>query len=353
MIEIDGAMGEGGGQIVRSAIALAAIVQEDIRLYNIRRGRSNPGLKPQHLNAVKHAAEMCSARVEGLRIGSTEIIFRPGDIRPGKYKIDIGTAGSITLLCQCLIPIATSTPGEYVFEIRGGSDVPYSPPMDYFRYVFLENLRQMGIDITSDLLRRGYYPRGGGHVIIRINSNGKFGQWPFPAHWEFNPLSFTEVEGHIFISKLPKHISDRIKSAIMTEIAIPLQTKGIKYRIKIDRFDDTLDPGVGVTLILKSKIGVNIGYSILGRRGIRSETIGKTVASEILDYVNNGPNVDVHGCDQYLLYLAVGSGGVIYTRDITSHARTQIELLKIFKDTKFEIKDISERIKGIIIYPEK
>ncbi len=167
MIDIDGSHGEGGGQIVRTAVSLSAIYKEPVRITNIRAGRDKPGLRPQHLCAVDAARQVTDGRADGLEIGSKEIAFIPGEIISGTYNFDIGTAGSVHLLLQTLVPIALSCGQKFVFRARGGTDVPFSPPADYFRRVYVHNLRAMGYDIEYELLRRGCYPKGGGKVEVR------------------------------------------------------------------------------------------------------------------------------------------------------------------------------------------
>ncbi|MEE9236204.1 MAG: RNA 3'-terminal phosphate cyclase, partial [Thermoplasmata archaeon] len=168
MIEVDGSHGEGGGQIYRMALAIAALKGEDVRITNIRAGRPKPGLSRQHMTAAKAIASMTDGRVKGLRLGSPEVIFRPGPLKGGSISLDVGTAGSVTLVLQaCLLPaILAGAPTE--FRIRGGTDVKWSPPADYFIHVFLPQLRRMGIHAEMSILKRGYYPRGGGLVEMRV-----------------------------------------------------------------------------------------------------------------------------------------------------------------------------------------
>ena len=160
MIEIDGSHGEGGGQILRTAVAMSMVNREKVSVSNIRANRPNPGLSHQHLMALKAAEEISDAETEGLKKGSRKITFDPGEIKGGFYRFDIGTAGSITLLLQTVLPPALLCEDQVEIEVKGGTDVKWSPPYDYFENVLLGNLRKMGAEVESELVSRGHYPKG-------------------------------------------------------------------------------------------------------------------------------------------------------------------------------------------------
>ena len=166
MLEIDGSHGEGGGQIVRMAVALSALRSTAVRVVNVRAKRAKPGLAAQHATAIRAVAGLCAARVQGAEVGSGEFTFEPGPLRSGRFSFDVGTAGAVTLVLQACLPAAFRA-GDTELEIRGGTDVPWSPPLDYFGHVFLGLLRKMGGRAEVEVARRGYYPRGGGLVRVR------------------------------------------------------------------------------------------------------------------------------------------------------------------------------------------
>ncbi|MEM4714131.1 MAG: RNA 3'-terminal phosphate cyclase [Candidatus Nanoarchaeia archaeon] len=168
MLEIDGSYGESGGQILRTAIALSAIKNTPVRIYNIRANRPEPGLKAQHLLSSLAAAKLCNAEIIGAKIGSKELIFKPKKIRFGKFKFDVGTAGSITLVLQTLVPIVAFANGPVELEITGGTDVTWSPPIDYFENIFCTYAEKFGLLIINETLKRGFYPKGGGLVKVKI-----------------------------------------------------------------------------------------------------------------------------------------------------------------------------------------
>src|SRR3989441_10085894 len=168
MIEIDGCIGEGGGQVLRTSLALAAVLRREVRIFNIRAGRAESGLRAQHLTSVKAVAQMCGATPKGVQIGSTEFIFSPGAIKAGSFRFDVGTAGSVTLVLQTLMPLLPFSPGTVELEITGGTDVRWSPPIDYLRLVTLPLLERMNVHGAIHVSRRGHYPKGGG--IVRFTA---------------------------------------------------------------------------------------------------------------------------------------------------------------------------------------
>src|SRR3989304_5720066 len=166
MLTIDGGYGEAGGQILRTAVALSAIKKLPIKVVNIRAKRPEPGLKAQHLVGIQAAAKLCNAKLTGASLGSTEITFDPGKIKTGGFKFDVGTAGAITLVLQTLVPIASVAPGKVKLEIKGGTTVAWSPPIEYFQNIYCDYLEKMGILVNSEVVRHGFCPKGGGVVKV-------------------------------------------------------------------------------------------------------------------------------------------------------------------------------------------
>src|SRR5256712_13852836 len=164
MSEVGGGRGEGGGQLLRTALALSALTDPPVRVARIRAGRPTPGLAAQHVTAINAVAALCEAEVTGVSVGASSIEFRPGKLAAGRFSFDVGTAGSITLVLQALLPVAAAAPGAVRVRLIGGTDVRWSPPIDYFNRVFLTLLRRLGARADVEVLRRGYYPRGGGIV---------------------------------------------------------------------------------------------------------------------------------------------------------------------------------------------
>ena len=325
-IEIDGSMGEGGGQILRSAVALSALLGVPVRVYNIRAKRRNPGLRPQHLTAVKALAEITRARVTGAQVGSMELTFEPGPIRRGVYRFDVGTAGSVPLVLQALLPVLAFAPGPVSVEIRGGTDVPMAPTIDYVRYVLLWHLERLGYSVHLELLRRGHYPRGGGIVRVSIES---------PPHGfrgldlvDRGSLSRVHIVSHAV--RLPRHVAERQARSAASKIKAELGVDASSY---IDwrppPEDRHLGPGSGVLVYAEFERS-RIGGDSLGERGKRAEVVGEEAALKLLEDIRTGAALDRHMSDMILVYLALADRPSEFTgAKLTMHARTMLDLLSM------------------------
>ncbi|MHC1566259.1 MAG: RNA 3'-terminal phosphate cyclase [Candidatus Syntropharchaeia archaeon] len=317
MLEIDGSSGEGGGQIIRTAISLSAIKGLPVRIKNIRANRPNPGLAAQHLKAIETVGKLTDAEITGLKKGSTELTFIPKEIRGGNLKVNIGTAGSITLLLQCLIPVALFAPERTSLEIIGGTDVAWSPPIDFYRYVFLPVL---GCRIELELLRRGYYPEGGGKVRVLIDPS------------EIHEIKIEEgevVKGISHSSNLPEHVPERQAGFARTF----LEERGYEVEIEIET-TRSISTGSGITLWCGGKSG-----SSLGRKGKRAENVGEEAAKAIFRELESDSNVDVYLADQLIPYMALSEEkSEIRVREITGHLETNIFVCEKILGTKFIVK---------------
>ena len=212
MIEIDGSFGEGGGQIVRTAVALSAVTGKPVRITRIRQGRSKPGLAAQHARAITALAAICDARTSGATPGSSEIVFTPGEIRGGRHRVEIGTAGSVTLLMQCLLPALLRADAPSSLQIQGGTDVNWSPTVDYFKNVFLPALSSFGAKVSLEVLQRGYYPRGQGEVLLEVEpAKLKASHLESMAcdTGQIIPNIQNTVQGVSHCSNLPEHVAAR------------------------------------------------------------------------------------------------------------------------------------------------
>ena len=212
LIEIDGSEGEGGGQMIRTAFAMSAITGKPVNIRNIRANRPRSGLANQHLTAICAIANICEGRLEGAYKGSMEVSLHPGKIRACEMELDIGTAGSITLVLQAVLPVLSKARGESRIRIKGGTDVKWAPPADYLRNVLFPIYKNHGIDCRSDILKRGYYPRGGGEMHIRVRPAAAI-SW-IPPNKEYG----SAISGTINITGLPMIIAERMKKAAMDEL---------------------------------------------------------------------------------------------------------------------------------------
>lgn len=302
MIVIDGGMLEGGGQIIRTAVAAAALTGDPVHITNIRRNRSSPGLAAQHLAAVRAAAAVSGARVVSGEIGSTEILFYPGTLEKKDVTIDIGTAGSIPLVLSAWLPIALRCGGS--ITVTGGTEVKAAPTIDYFKDVFLQYLIAHGARVSLTIGARGYFPTGGGTVqVIAMPS-------------ELMPTGSAQSTGSGIISAscgLFRHVAERqAKSAAAIAGDLPV------------RIDRQKGPGIGSSCTVYSG---SHGGSALGRRGLPAEDVGRMAAEAYL--FSQGGDVDFHLFDQLLLYLAMNTGSLTTSR-LTLHARTVVWLLEHF-----------------------
>ena len=329
MIEIDGSHGEGGGAILRNALALSAALGKPVRVFDIRKGRGEPGLKLQHLTAVRALQEVCGAEVKGAEKGAGEVSFSPGKIAGGKFRFDVGSAGSITLVLQALLPALAFAEKESEIEIIGGTHVNWSPPFEYFHAVLLPQLRRMGCEVGIELLRNGWYPKGGGAVRARVKPAGAL-----------RPIRLVERDGLVRIrgvsiaSNLPEHVAKRQADAV----------KEVFPQAEIEvRNSAAASPGSAVVLWAEFSGGAILGASALGERGKPAEKVGKEAAEALGKEIAGGAAVDAHLADQLLVYMALAEGrSEILAHGLSGHARTNVWLIEQFIKRNFEIRESGE-----------
>lgn len=327
MLFIDGSYGEGGGQIVRTAVALAVLTKKSIEIAHIRAGRPIPGLRPQHYTALSCIHQICNAEVDGLSVHSTNLKFTPHDIKPGTYTFDVGTAGSMTLVFQACLLSAFHTSEPLYIRIRGGTDVRWAPSWDYFTHVFLPLISKIGVKTEIQLLRRGYYPTGGGEAILTIHPVDTLHAFLADA-----PQNFTEIRGIIHRANLPDHISTRIKhAAIKTALKHNLHAT-----LQIDAAPSS-SSGTGITLWSTSEHTI-LGSTVLGEKTISAETVGETAASQLIQEIRSGATLDRYSIDQILPYLVLAPrGSSCLIREISNHTQTIMWLIKQFVNVDFEV----------------
>jgi RNA 3'-phosphate cyclase len=281
---------------------------------------------------------ICNAETRGLSIGSCDLEFIPGDIQPGKYNFDIGTAGSIILVFQACLLSAIRTMKPITIRLTGGTDVNWSPSWDYFTHIFLPSVKNMGITIDTTLIKRGYYPQGGGEAMITLYPVKKMDTLVFDEH----PI-YTKCTGNIHISNLPDQIGRRIKHTAIKELV----KNKIQTSIQIEK-SPSKSPGVGITLWTKTGSAV-LGSSVLGEKGVSSEQVGMSVAEHIMNEISAGATVDTYAIDQLLPYTALAdSKSICYIRNLSSHAQTAIWVIKKFIDVNIEISCDTIPIKLIV-----
>lgn len=331
-IEIDGSYGEGGGQLLRGAIALSCITKKPIKVYNIRSKRANPGLQHQHLTAIKAAAEIAKAEVKGLSVGSTTIFFEPRKIEGGIYEFDIKTAGSITLVIQAILPILCFAESPSKAIIIGGTDVPWSPTIDYFKYVVIENLKKIGINAEIELIKRGHYPKGGGKAILKVNPIS-----------EILPLSIINrgkilnVQGISHCTNLPAHVATRQANAAIN--LLKNEVKDIEIK---EEESEGLGAGSGMALWANVENSPRIGADAIGAKGKPAEEVGREAAIKLLEELKSQMAMDRHMGDMIILYMAIAKEkGQVGISSLTLHTETMIWLTQKFFNIKWSVEKIN------------
>jgi len=296
-IKIDGGFGEGGGQILRTSVALSAITKKPVEVFNIRAKRDNPGLRPQHLTSIKAVASLCDADVEHLSVGSSMIRFSPKEMHGGSMKMDVGTAGSITMILQAVIPAVSLAGKKADVELIGGTDTRWSPTFDYMRYVVRAAYKTLGINFDVNVLRRGYYPAGGGIVKASIEP-GKLNL--------LDMISAPKVEPKMIsvCSSLPKHVAERQIASALAK----LQKENVKCNSYSASFEQSYSPGSSILIYSTSDYGPYIGGDSIGERGKRAEEVGAEAADKFLEpYLSNVP-IDPYLADMLVLPLSLANG---------------------------------------------
>jgi RNA 3'-phosphate cyclase len=325
MIDIDGSHGEGGGQIVRTALALSAVTGQPCRITKIRSGRKEPGLKAQHLAGIQTLSRLCSGRLEGAKPGSTDVIFRPGKMAGGEIAVDVGTAGSISLVLQSLILPALHAREKTVLELRGGTDVAWSPSTMYFQHVFCGFLLRMGASVKMETLAHGFYPKGGGMVHAEIQPCAKLA-----------PLNLTE-RGKLLRVDVRSVAEERLKEPRVAE----RQLEGFKKVVKMSgnefvEYVPSASPGSSMHAHAHYEHS-ELGADSLGEVGVRAEEVGRRCGDALAIEMDSGACLDRHAADQILPYLALARGGSFTTSEITNHTLTSAHVIEKFLPVKFSI----------------
>ena len=328
VIEVDASYGEGGGQLVRTALALSALTGKAVHLANVRARRAQPGLAPQHLAAVRALAALCDARCAGVALRATAFSFEPrAAAAGGELRVDIGTAGSVTLVLQALLPVLLCARTASRVVVSGGTDVRQAPTWDYFREVLLGLLLRMDLGVRSSVVRRGYYPRGGGEVVVEVEPGR-----PSPLLLPPSPGSWN-VSGEAHVAHLPLEIAQRMREAARAVLPGPANVDA-----RVLRADAAVGTGGAITLWAQAESGL-AGASRVAERGVRAETLGAAAAAELAADMASGAQLDLHAADQILVYTALATGPSRFAvREVSSHARTAMWLIAQFLPVRFTLE---------------
>jgi len=346
MITIEGGYGEGGGQILRTSIAMSSILKKPIKIVNIRKNRNPPGLKMQHLHAILLLKKITNADTNEIEVGSMELDFIPKGIFGGKYKEDIGTAGSITLLLQAVLLPSLFADSKIKLEIRGGTDVKQSPSFDYFRYVLLPYYKIFA-DISVNLIKRGFYPKGGGLVELEINPRFPLNQYKSVEDF-LNDISsvgsldlgLEEINEITIYSVASKDLRERKVCERMIHGALTVLSKfpEIKIRKRIE-YVDTLSSGAVITIVANKEHP--FGSDFLGERKLRAEIVGKNAAEKFVEVIKKKASVDEHLADNLVPLISLIKGSFI-TPSITGHLETNIWVVKNFLNLDIKIEKVGD-----------
>lgn len=323
MPTIDGSHGEGGGQIIRTAVSLAAITGQAFEIHSIRAKRNKPGLQPQHLAAVRAAAELCGADLGGAAVGSTSLTFEPRrPVSSGCYRFDIGTAGAATLVAQTvLLPLALAgVPSEVT--VIGGTYNPHAPPYEYFAGVYLPALSAMGIEAQANSSRAGFYPRGGGEIRIVVNPGA-----PRSIHWTERGARIS-VDAAVVTSGLPEEVAERGASKVGSLVP--------EARIAIERREAL---GIGAAVVVRASHAQGYaGFTSLGERGKRMERVAEEACEAFSAFATTKACVDEHLADQLVLPASLAEGASRWTAAaVTEHLETVLWLAAQFLPIQFSI----------------
>jgi RNA 3'-terminal phosphate cyclase (ATP) len=324
LLEIDGSQGEGGGQILRSSLALSLVTGRAFRISRIRAGRPKPGLAPQHLTAVRAAAAVANADVKGAELGSQELTFAPREVSPGEHRFDVGTAGSATLVLQTVLPplLCASRPSRIV--LIGGTHNMHAPPFDFLARTFAPVVNRLGPQIDLELIRPGFYPVGGGEMVAMITP---------AAQWRELDLSqrgrARGRRARAVVSRLPAEIGRRELRVVEQELGWPAES------LVVEEVQDARGPG-NVLLIELNFENVAEIVAGFGARGVRAEAVAADAVEQIRTYLASDAPVGEHLADQLLLPLAVGAGGRFRAINLSRHATTNIEVIRRLLDVRID-----------------
>lgn len=317
-IVIDGAEGEGGGQVLRTSLALSAITGRPLRLRRIRAKRPKPGLMRQHLTAVHAAAAVCGARVDGAAVGASELEFVPGPVKPGEYEFRIGTAGSTTLVLQTVLPILMLADGPSTVALEGGTHNPFAPTADFLRGSFLAALGRSGAVFDVQCERHGFFPVGGGRLLARIEP------WRESAPLELLRRGAIVAQcATALVSSLPGEIAAR-------EIATLRERLGWDDScLRIETLRGDRGPGNVVTIEIDAEHAREV-FVAIGERGVSAERVASRAADAALAWLAADVPVGPHLADQLLLPLALRGRGAFVTMPLTSHSTTNVAVIERF-----------------------
>lgn len=333
MLVIDGGVGEGGGQILRTSLSLSVAAGVPFRIENIRAARRRPGLLRQHLASVRAAAAISGAAVEGAELGSRRLQFEPGPLRGGDFRFAVGTAGSACLVLQTAMVPYLRGRHHAAIEVEGGTHNPAAPPFDFLNLAYLPLLRRMGARMRLHLGRYGFYPSGGGRAGVRIEPGEPL-----------RPISLLErgrlerISAHALIAHLPHHIAERELRVVTRELDLAPGDASVRL------IEDATGPGNVLLVEVACERVVEL-FAGFGRRGVPAEEVARETVEQVRSYLDSGAAVGPYLGDQLMLPLALAGGGEYRTSAVTRHARTNAWVIEKFLDVRIDIEEAAGLIR--------
>lgn len=329
---IDGAMGEGGGQILRTSLALATCLGRPLHIHNIRTARKHPGLQPQHLAALRAAAQICEAQVVGAEQGSQSLTFTPAQVRAGDYHFAVGTAGSTTLVLQTILPalMLADTTSRVVLE--GGTHNPLAPPFEFLHDAFLPVINRMGPLVRAKLERAGFAPHGGGRITVEIT--------PVKYLQPFNLVergALLAQRAQVLLAHLPAHIAQRELAVIQRELGYDAT------QVQVNYIDEAYGAGNVVNIRVQSE-HITESFSAFGRPGKPAEQVAQEVVNDVRHYLQTAATIGMHLADQLLLPMALAGSGSFTTLEPSLHTQTNAVVIELFFGKKIQFEQTAEQV---------
>lgn len=331
MLTIDGSFGEGGGQILRTSLAMSALTRTPLRIMNIRANRRKPGLMRQHLTCVKAAAQISGAGVKGDQLNSQEIVFEPQALQGGSYEFAIGTAGSTMLVLQTVLPALLLAKAPSQIVLSGGTHNDLAPSADFIKRAFLPLLEQMGCEVNMQLKRYGFFPAGGGIVELNVSPIARWSALDL-----MRPGKTLSTSAEVLLSRVPDNVGRRELKALSRKLQLePEQTR-------IQQIRDSSGPGNTLSVFMEREhlTEVFTGYGALGKP---AEVVAKQVIGRVRSYLKSGAAVGLHLADQLMLPMALAGRGRFSTLRPSLHSQTNIEIIRKFLNVEMKLAPLADQ----------
>lgn len=337
--EVDGGLLEGGGQILRVSTALSCLLGLPLRVQKIRAGRSTPGLRPQHLSGLEMVRDLCAGQLEGADIGSTEITFTPGKIHGGSHTADTKTAGSVCLLLQVSLPCVLFAAAPSDLRLRGGTNAEMAPQIDYTAMVFKPIAEKFGFTFNCDIKTRGYYPKGGGEVVVRVSPVKQLAPVTLTERG-----SVTKISGRAFVAgALPLKVAKEMAAAAVRCLRKEFRDLYVNVQPVQEPRDGAFGNGSGIIIVAETSTGCLLAGSALGKRGVSADKVGIDAAEMLLANLRHGGAVDEYLQDQLIIFMALANGvSRIKTGPVTLHTQTAMHFAEQLAKAKFTVKKSEE-----------